>query len=210
MHGAAVREHPRQLVVVHARPVPDAAGVEMHEGRARRWIEADAAALQAKPGVADLLQRYAGNEEIHRVAQHVLAGARHAGGAAAQHRVGCGGTVGRNNLDGLFGIDVAGDFPEDVEQPAVHIGLVLAAPVAEEVVDLLHRVFVVSATALERDGQVFAGMGVVEGQRTAIAQRSGVMHRTGPGHQQHRRHAGMKAGARRQRCETACEDSQHV
>ena len=35
MHGAAIREDAHQLVVAHARPVPDTPGVEMNEGRAR-------------------------------------------------------------------------------------------------------------------------------------------------------------------------------
>ena len=50
----SVREDTRELVVIHARPVTDVAGVEMHEGRTGRRIEADAAALQAKSGCADL------------------------------------------------------------------------------------------------------------------------------------------------------------
>ena len=78
MDGAAVGEHARQLVMRHARPVPNAAGVEVNERRARGRIEADAAALQAQAGKADLLQRHARNVEVHRVAEHVLAVARDA------------------------------------------------------------------------------------------------------------------------------------
>ena len=55
--GAAVREHAGELVVGHARPVAHAADVEMDEIRTR--IEADAAALQAKPGDPDRFERYA-------------------------------------------------------------------------------------------------------------------------------------------------------
>ena len=90
MHGAAVREYLGKLRVGHAGPVPHAAGIQMNEGRAGGRIEADAAALQAQARMADVLQRHAGNVEIHCVPQHVLAVARHAGGAAAQHRVGGG------------------------------------------------------------------------------------------------------------------------
>src|SRR3569833_1755932 len=71
MDRLAVWEHARELVVRHARPVPDVAGVEMHEGRPGFRVEADAAALQAKPGKTNLLKRHAGNEEIHRMAEHV-------------------------------------------------------------------------------------------------------------------------------------------
>jgi hypothetical protein len=156
MHGAAVGEDARQLVMRHARPVTDAAGVEMHERRAGGRIEADAAALQAQAGKADLFQRHAGNEEVHRVAEHMLAGASDAGRAAAEHGVGGGGAIGGDNLDRRLAVDVAIDLPEDVEQATIHVGLVLAAPVAEEIVDLLHPVVVVAAIALERDGEIFA------------------------------------------------------
>ena len=78
MHGAAVGEYAGQLIVGHARPVTNAAGIEMDERRSRCRVEPDAAALQAKPGVADLLKRHVRNEEIHGVAEHVLAETRHA------------------------------------------------------------------------------------------------------------------------------------
>ena len=147
--GAAVREHAGELVMRHARPVPDAAGVQMHEGRAGGRIEADAAALQAQAGEADLLQRHARNVEVHRMPQHVLAEARHAGGAAAEHRVGGGRAVGGDDLDRLLAVDVAIDFPEDVEQATVHDRLVLVPPVAQEVVELLQRGLVEAASRLK-------------------------------------------------------------
>ena len=59
----------------HARPVPHAADVEMHEGRAGGRIEADAAALRPQAGLAQLLERHARNVEVHRLAEHVLADA---------------------------------------------------------------------------------------------------------------------------------------
>ena len=187
MHGAAVREHLGELVMRHARPVTDAAGVEMHEGRARGRIEADAAALQAQAGGADVRQRHARNVEVDRVAKHVLAVARHAGGAAAQHRVGGGGAVGGDDVDRLLAVDVAVDFPEDVEQPTIHLGLFLAAPVAKEVIELLQRLFVVAPVALEGDGEVFAGMGVVEGEGAGLVEGGGVLDRSGAGEEQQRR-----------------------
>ena len=184
VHGAAVRKHPRQLVVGHARPVPDRAGVQMDEGRAGGRIEADAAALQTKAGGADIFQRHARNVEVHRMAQHVLGKPRHAGRAAAEHGVGGGGAVGGDDIDRLLAVDVAVDFPEDVEQATIHRGLFLAAPVAEKVIELLQRVFVVAAVALEGDGQVFVGMGVVEGERAGLVPRGRIMDRAGPGQQQ--------------------------
>ncbi len=94
MHGAAVREDLGELVVVHSRPVTDAAGIEMNERGPRGRIEADAATLQTEPGVANLLQRHVRDVEVHRMAEHVLAEARHARGAAAEHGVGGGRAIG--------------------------------------------------------------------------------------------------------------------
>ena len=184
--GTSIREHPGELIVGHARPVTDAAGVEMDEGRSRGRVEADAAALQAEPGGADLLQRHVRDVEVHRVAEHVLAEARHAGRAAAEHGVGGGGAVGGDDLDRLLAVDVAVDFPEDVEQMPIHRGRVLAAPVAEEVIDLLERLFVVAPVALEGDGEVFVGMGVVEGEGAGFVQRGRIMHRARSCQQQQR------------------------
>src|SRR6202035_3696370 len=97
---------------------------------------------------------------------------------------GGGGTVGGDDLDRLLAVDVAIDFPEDVEQVPIHRGLVLAAPVTKIVIELLQRVFVVTAVALEGDGEVFLGMGVVERQRAGFAQRGGVVDRSGSCQQQ--------------------------
>ncbi|OIQ71496.1 hypothetical protein GALL_468850 [mine drainage metagenome] len=77
MHRTSVREYAGQLIVGHARPVTDAAGIEMDEWRSRCRIETDAAALQPKTGEADLLEWNVRNEEIHRVAEHMLAEACH-------------------------------------------------------------------------------------------------------------------------------------
>ena len=68
MDGAAVREHLGELIMRHARPVAHAADVEMHEGRARARIEADAAALQAQARGAQILERHARDEEVDRLA----------------------------------------------------------------------------------------------------------------------------------------------
>ena len=211
MHGAAVREYADQLIVGHARPVTDAAGIEMDEGRSRCRIESDAAALQAEPGEADLLKRHVRNVEIHGVAQHVLAEARHARRTAAEHGVGGGGAVGGNDLDRLLAVDVAVDFPEDVEQMTIHRGLFLAAPVAEIVIELFQRLFVVTPVALEGDGEVFIGMGVVERKGAGFVQRGRIMDRSGSRQEQQGCQAEMIPGLRqRQRIELACETSQHV
>ena len=122
MDGTSIREHPGELILGHARPVTDAAGIEMDEGRSGGRVEADAATLQAEPRGTDLLQRHVRDVEVHRMAEHVLAEAGHTGRAAAQHGVGGGGAVGGDDLDRLLAVDVAVDFPEDVEQMPIHRG----------------------------------------------------------------------------------------
>src|ERR1700720_4292617 len=175
MHGAAVGEYAGQLIVGHPRPVTNAAGIEMDEGRSRGRVEPDAASLQAKASIADLLKRYVWNEKIHGVAEHVLAETRHPGRTAAEHGVGSRGAVGGNDLDRLLAVDVAVDFPEDVEQPTIHRGLFLAAPVAEVVIELLQRFFVIAPVTLEGDGDVFLGMGVMEGKGAGFVERGRIM-----------------------------------
>src|SRR4029079_15379686 len=57
-------------------PVPDRAGVEVDEARAR--IEADAAHVERVGGLAHLEHGDAREADVHGVAVHVLAVARHA------------------------------------------------------------------------------------------------------------------------------------
>src|SRR5262249_50191365 len=66
-------------------------------------------------------------------------------------------------------------FPQDVEQPAVHVGLLVGAPVAEEVVELLQRVFVELTVLLVGDGEAVVAVGVVERQRARVAVRDSVL-----------------------------------
>ena len=100
--------------------------------------------------------------EIHRLAVDVLAELRDAGRARAQHGVGSRRAVSADHLDRLFAADLAIDLPQQVEQMRVHVGLLFLAPVAHEPVELLQRGLVVAAIALEGDGDVFAGMDVME------------------------------------------------
>src|SRR3954454_15954830 len=96
----------------------------------------------------------------------------------------------------------------------VHPRLVLGAPVAQEVVELLQRRFVIAPVALEGDGEVFAGMGVVEGKRLGFVQRRSVMNRARSSKQHERSEADPRSDlhsrmGQRQRSESACETSQH-
>src|SRR5262249_11542759 len=114
------REHTRELIGTHARPMAYAAGVEVNERRARGRIEADATALHAQPGIADLLKRHARNVEVDRLAEHMLAELRHTLAAPAQHRVGGGRAKAAYDLDRLLGADLLIDFPDQVEQLRIH------------------------------------------------------------------------------------------
>src|SRR5436305_10401941 len=122
----------------------------------------------------------------------MLAEARHARGAAAEHGVGGGGSVGGDDLDRLLAIDVAVDFPKDVEEVTIHRGLFLAAPVSKIMIELLQRRFVIAPVALESDSKVFFGVGVVERKRAGLVQRSGIVDRTGSRQEQQARQAEMR------------------
>src|SRR4029078_7383518 len=105
MHCAAIREQLHQLLARHARPGPDIADVEMHERRARYGVVANATALQPHRGLAELVERNAGDIEIYRLAEGVLAVACDAGAlaAAAEHLVGAGRTVAAECGDRFLG-----------------------------------------------------------------------------------------------------------
>ena len=78
----------------------------------------------------------------------------------------------------------------------IHRGLVLAAPVAEEVIELLQRFFVIAAVALEGNGEVFVGMGVVEREGAGFVQRGRVVDRACSSDEQQRSQADLISGLR--------------
>src|SRR5262249_30622326 len=108
--------------------------------------------------------------------------------------VGGGRAVGGDDVDRLLAVDVAVDFPEDVEQATIHLGLFLGTPVAQEVVELLQRLFIVAPVALERDGEGFVGMGVVEGEGAGPVLGGRIAYSAGASEKQQGREASAEAG----------------
>ena len=58
-------------------------------------------------------------------------------------------------------------------------GVVVVAPVAQEIVELLQAVFVVAAVALERDGDGVVAVGVLERERARLAVGDRVLQEPG-------------------------------
>ena len=92
--------------------------------------------------------------------------------------------------------DLAIGLPQQIEQMRVHVGVCFLAPVAHEPVELLQRGLVVAAVALEGDGDVFAGMDVMEGEGAGVAFGDRVLQRVVGGEQEQAGHAQPGAGAR--------------
>src|SRR6185369_1922506 len=155
------REQLHELLARHARPGADVADVEMHEWRARGRIETDAAALRLHGGSAKNVERYARDVEVDGLAERVLAEFGDALAAAAQHGVGGGRAVAADDVDRLFGTDVAIDLPQEIDLLRVHLDGFVLAPVAHDPIDLFERGVVVLTVLFERDGQVFVGVDVV-------------------------------------------------
>jgi len=149
------------------------ADVQMHEGGTRGWIVPDAAALHPQPDVAQLLQRHAGDEEVHGLAQHVLAVLGHALGAAAQHGVGGRRAIGADDVDVGARARCPIGFPHQVEQARVHLGGLVAAPVAQEQVYLPQAVRKVAAVALEGDLGLLVRVQVMELERARLGRGFG-------------------------------------
>ncbi len=165
VHGLAVREDFLELGAGHARPGAHRAGVQMHEGAAGGRIVADAAHLLLHGGGPQLGQGNAGNEEVHGIAAHMLGIVGDAGRLGGQHGIGCGRTIGRDNVDGLGGAHFLVDLPNQVEQARVHLGGLIAPPVAQELVELVEARLDILPIALEDDARGFPGMGVIEVER---------------------------------------------
>ncbi len=159
----------------HARPHADAADVHVHEGRSGLGIEADAAARQAQADLADRFERDARNEEVHGAAENMLAVTRNALAAAPQHGVGRRRAVAAHDLDRRLRSGLALHLPDQIDQARVHVGRFAAPPVAQEPVEFFQRGLVVAPVALIGDGDVFAGMDVVQGDGARLALGDGVL-----------------------------------
>jgi hypothetical protein len=59
-------------------------------------------------------------------------------------------------------------------------------------IELLQRLFVIAPLALESDGEVFIGVGVVERKGAGLVQRSGIVDRAGSRQEQQARQAEMR------------------
>ena len=151
-----------ELVAGHARPGAHAAGVEVDEGRDGIRVVADAAALQPHADRADASDRHVRQIEVHRLAEHVLAvlgDARASGGAAWRW---CRAS-GRPRRRG----SARSSRPRDRPPRRYRTGAgpsrrLVAAPVAQEPVQLLQRLGIVAAVALERDGRALLACGCGE------------------------------------------------
>ena len=60
-------------------------------------------------------------------------------------------------------------LPDDVEEAWLHLGQLVGAPVTQKPVELLERLGIVSAVALEGDARGFFGVGVNEIYRPGVA-----------------------------------------
>ena len=157
----AVREQADQFLAADARPVAHIADIHVDEWRARSRVVADAAALHLEPDVAQFLQRHAGDVEVHRLAEHVLAFLGDTAAAAAQHRVGGRRAIAADDLDVVRRTALMIRFPHQIEQPRIHLGRLVAAPVAQDDVDLAQTFRIVAAVALVDDLGLFVRVQVL-------------------------------------------------
>src|SRR5690606_3051519 len=125
------------LAAAHARPMAYVADIHVDEGRAGGRIVADAAVLHLQPDLAQLGERYVRQVEVERVAQLVLALLGDAAGTAAQHLVGRRRTIAADDVDVVARAGSPVNLPHEVEQARVDLDLLVLAPVAEDMVDLL-------------------------------------------------------------------------
>ena len=117
--------------------------------------------------------------------------------------VGAGRAVAADHVDRLLAADRAIGLPQQIEQMRIHVGLLFLAPVAHEPVELLQRLVVVAAVTLEGDGDVFAGVDVMEGEGAGVAFGGGVLQRLIGAQQQQAGDAQARTGAGERQREAA-------
>ena len=162
VQGLAVGEDADELLAGHPRPVAHRTGVHVDEGRAGGRVEADAADLHPEADRPQGRQRHAGDEEIHRLAVHVLAVLGNAPRTAAEHAVGLRRAVAAHDVDVIAGAALAVHLPDQIHQLRIHPGRLVFPPVAENVVDLGKAGGIVAAVALEDDDRLLVGVDVHE------------------------------------------------
>ncbi len=195
VHGLLIGEQPHELVARHARPGADRSDIEMHEGRVRVWIEADAATLQAHPDLADSRRGHVGQVEVHRLAEHVLAVLGDGARAAPQHGVSVGRAIGGHDVERLLGAELALHLPDDIEQARVHADRLVGAPIPQGPVQLLESGGNIAAILLEGDRRLLLRMHVHDGYGARIAVGDGVLRATDAEQERGHREAEQRGAA---------------
>src|SRR5262249_34266415 len=137
--GAAMGKEQRQLLARQARPGAHTVGVDVHEWGGGGWIVANAAALADEGAIAQLLHRHVGKRHVHGLAENVAALAGLASNRAPQQLVGAAGAVAGDNVDRFSGTKLVVDLPDEVDEIGIHLRRLILAPIAQNPVDLLHR-----------------------------------------------------------------------
>ena len=154
-------------------PVAHAAGIDVEEARgaAAGAVVADAAHLADEGGIAHLLGRHVGEIDVDGLAHHVLALAGHVAADLLEEGVGLGRAVAGDDVDRALGTEIGVQFPHQVDGPGRNGDDFVPAPVAQDVVDLLHGGRDVLPVLHVGDREAFLGVDLVERERAGFAAR---------------------------------------
>lgn len=162
MNGIAPWEDADQLLAGHAWPVAHIAGIDMHEGGSGGWIITNTTGLHAQTHFAYFSDWYIGQIKIYCLTFGVSAGFGDATASSAQHAIGGGGSIARDNMDGFFGTGFLVNLPKQVKECGVHLNDFIATPVAQKPVHLAQTICIEFATALVSDCGGFFCVGVIK------------------------------------------------
>ncbi len=168
VNGVAVREDANEFLAAHARPCTDIADIHMDEGRTGGRVEADAADLHLHADLTKAGELHAGNEKVHRLAERVLAVLGNTLGARTQHAIGLRRAESGNDVDIVRGAGAAIHFPDQIEKAWIHLGGLVATPVAQEAIEFLQALLIVLAVSLECDDGFFFGVDIIELQTACL------------------------------------------
>src|SRR5208282_3341667 len=113
------------------------------------------------------------------------------------HGIGFRRTITAHDPDRLLRSGLALHLPDQVDQMRIDARLLFAPPIAQEPVELFQRRLVVTAVALERDGDVFVGVHVMQRQRAGVALGDGVLQHARAEEQHQRGDSARVTGASR-------------
>src|SRR5260221_2472688 len=162
--GAGISGTVSPAVAARYLPVADRSAIDVDEIRPR--IIADPAAAQAHCRAVEVAQVAPLAAQIDGHALDVIAVARHAAAAHVHHVISRRRAISADHQERLMRVEPVAQHPDQIESARIHWPHFTGMVVAQHPVDVAYRIPDVMAVGPVHRTDPFAGMGVVERDRT--------------------------------------------